>query len=79
MPPAGPLAGVPRAASVARSSPRAPCSQAADFAPLETCGRQAAALITDSRLVVYEDAAHMPQLSHSDRLSADLLAFAHAT
>lgn len=49
------------------------------FAPLESCGRQAAALITDSRLVVYEDAAHMPQLSHSDRLSADLLAFAHAT
>jgi non-heme chloroperoxidase len=49
------------------------------FAPLETCGRQAAVLITDSRLVVYQDAAHMPQLSHGDRLSADLLAFAHAT
>jgi pimeloyl-ACP methyl ester carboxylesterase len=45
------------------------------FAPLETCGRQSAGLIPDSRLVVYANAAHMPHLSHRDRLNADLLAF----
>jgi non-heme chloroperoxidase len=46
------------------------------FAPLETCGRRSADLIPGSRLVVYENAAHMPQLSHRERLNADLLAFA---
>ena len=45
------------------------------FAPLETCGRQSARLIPDSRLVVYGNAAHMPHLSHRERLTADLLAF----
>jgi non-heme chloroperoxidase len=45
------------------------------FAPLETCGRQSAGLIPDSRLVVYVNAAHMPHLSHRERLNADLLAF----
>jgi non-heme chloroperoxidase len=45
------------------------------FAPLETCGRQTAGLIPDSRLVVYANAAHMPHLSHRDRLNADLLSF----
>jgi non-heme chloroperoxidase len=45
------------------------------FAPLETCGQRSAELIPDSRLVVYANAAHMPQLSHRERLNADLLAF----
>ncbi|HUB38053.1 MAG TPA: alpha/beta hydrolase [Streptosporangiaceae bacterium] len=45
------------------------------FAPLETCGQRSADLIPDSRLVVYANAAHMPHLSHRQRLSADLLAF----
>jgi non-heme chloroperoxidase len=45
------------------------------FAPLETCGRQSAALIPDSRLVVYVNAAHLPHLSHRERLNADLLSF----
>jgi non-heme chloroperoxidase len=45
------------------------------FAPLETCGRRSAELISDSQLVVYANAAHMPHLSHRDRLNADLLAF----
>jgi non-heme chloroperoxidase len=45
------------------------------FAPLETCGQRSAELIPDSRLVVYGNAAHMPHLSHRERLSADLLAF----
>jgi pimeloyl-ACP methyl ester carboxylesterase len=45
------------------------------FAPLETCGQQSAGLIPDSRLVVYDNAAHMPHMSHRERLNADLLAF----
>jgi non-heme chloroperoxidase len=45
------------------------------FAPLETCGQRSAALIPDSRLVVYGNAAHMLHLSHRERLNADLLAF----
>jgi pimeloyl-ACP methyl ester carboxylesterase len=48
------------------------------FAPLETCGRQAAGLIPGSQLVVYDSAAHMPHLSHRERLNADLLAFARS-
>lgn len=48
------------------------------FAPLETCGRRAADLIPDSRLVVYDSAAHMPHLSHRERLNADLLDFARS-
>lgn len=48
------------------------------FAPLETCGRQAAALISGSQLVVYDSAAHMPHLSHRERVNADLLAFARS-
>ncbi|MFD6157015.1 alpha/beta fold hydrolase [Nocardia sp. NPDC060256] len=46
------------------------------FAPLETCGRRSAELIPDSKLVVYENAAHMVHLSHRARLNEDLLAFA---
>jgi non-heme chloroperoxidase len=45
------------------------------FAPLETCGRRSASLIPGSRLVVYDNAAHMPHLSHRERLNADLQAF----
>jgi pimeloyl-ACP methyl ester carboxylesterase len=45
------------------------------FAPLETCGRQSAGLIPGSRLVVFANAAHMPHLSHRERLNADLLTF----
>jgi non-heme chloroperoxidase len=45
------------------------------FAPLETCGQRSAELIPDSRLAVYGNAAHMPHLSHGERLTADLLAF----
>jgi non-heme chloroperoxidase len=48
------------------------------FAPLETCGRRSAALIPGSRLVVYQNAGHLPHLSHSERLNADLLAFVRA-
>lgn len=48
------------------------------FAPLESCGRRAADLIPDSHLVVYDGAAHMPHLSHRERLNADLLAFARS-
>jgi non-heme chloroperoxidase len=45
------------------------------FAPLETCGQRSADLIPDSRLLVYENAAHMPHLSHPERLNTDLLTF----
>jgi non-heme chloroperoxidase len=48
------------------------------FAPLETCGQLSAALIPGSKLVVYENASHMLHLSHRDRLSGDLLAFARS-
>jgi non-heme chloroperoxidase len=48
------------------------------FAPLETCGRRSAELIPDSRLVIYEGAAHMPHLSHRAQLNADLLTFARS-
>ena len=45
------------------------------FAPLEACGQQSAGLLPDSRLVVYANAAHLPHLSHRERLNADLLTF----
>jgi non-heme chloroperoxidase len=45
------------------------------FAPLETCGQRSAGLIPDARLVVYDNAAHMPHMSHREQLNADLLAF----
>jgi non-heme chloroperoxidase len=45
------------------------------FAPLETCGRQSAGLIPGGRLVVFANAAHMPHLSHRERLNAELLTF----
>jgi non-heme chloroperoxidase len=48
------------------------------FAPLEPCGRRAADLIPGSRLHVYAGAAHMPHLSHRERLNSDLLGFAGA-
>ncbi|MEV0323680.1 alpha/beta fold hydrolase [Streptomyces sp. NPDC050658] len=45
-------------------------------APLELCARATAGLIQDSRLVVYEGAAHGLFATHADRLSAQLLQFA---
>jgi non-heme chloroperoxidase len=48
------------------------------FAPLAACGRRSAELMPRSRLQVYAGAAHMPHLSHRERLNADLLAFAGA-
>jgi pimeloyl-ACP methyl ester carboxylesterase len=44
--------------------------------PLETTGRRTQRLIPNSRLVVYEKAAHGLPFTHMERLSADLLAFA---
>jgi non-heme chloroperoxidase len=49
------------------------------FAPLETCARRAADLLPDSRLVIYEGAAHMPQLSHRRQLNSDLLTFVRSS
>jgi non-heme chloroperoxidase len=47
-------------------------------APLEICGRRTAQLVTDSRLIVYENAAHGLFVTHADRLNDDLLAFTRA-
>lgn len=41
--------------------------------PLDMTGRQTAALIPDSDLIVYENAAHGLPISHMDRLNNDLL------
>jgi len=46
------------------------------FAPLESCGRQSAALLPAATLRVYEKASHMIHLTHRHRLNADLLEFA---
>jgi non-heme chloroperoxidase len=43
------------------------------FAPLETCGRRSAELIADGTLAIYKNAAHMPHLSHRERLNDELL------
>jgi non-heme chloroperoxidase len=44
--------------------------------PLDTAGRGTAALISGSRLSVYEGAAHGLPITHAERLNQDLLAFA---
>lgn len=49
---------------------------AADLAaPLELCGRRTAELIPDSRLVIYDSAAHGLFATHPSRLNEDLLSF----
>ncbi|WP_437877122.1 alpha/beta fold hydrolase [Sorangium sp. So ce513] len=45
-------------------------------APLALTGQKTAALVPDSRLVVYEGAPHGLFVTHRERLSRDLLAFA---
>ena len=45
-------------------------------APFEATGRATAALISGARLEVYEGAPHGVFVTHRDRLTADLLAFA---
>jgi non-heme chloroperoxidase len=47
-------------------------------APLELCGRRTAQLVTQSTLLVYENAAHGLFVTHANRLNADLLAFVGA-
>jgi pimeloyl-ACP methyl ester carboxylesterase len=44
--------------------------------PLDASGRATAALISGSRLTVYEGAAHGLPITHAGRLNQDLLAFA---
>lgn len=44
--------------------------------PLDLTGRRTAALVPGARLLVYEGAPHGLFVSHAERLSADLLAFA---
>jgi pimeloyl-ACP methyl ester carboxylesterase len=44
--------------------------------PLAIAGRPTAALIKNSKLIVYEGAPHGLPLTHSERLNQDLLAFA---
>jgi non-heme chloroperoxidase len=44
-------------------------------APLPLTGTPAAALVPDSRLVVYENAPHGRYLTHGERVNRDLLAF----
>ena len=46
--------------------------------PIELSGQVCAALIEGSDLVVYENAPHALYLTHSDRLSADIIDFAKA-
>jgi pimeloyl-ACP methyl ester carboxylesterase len=45
-------------------------------APLERTGRPTQRLIANSRLIVYEGAAHGLPFTHADRLLSDILAFA---
>jgi pimeloyl-ACP methyl ester carboxylesterase len=47
-------------------------------APLDLCGRRTAQLLPNSRLIVYENAAHGLFVTHADRLNTDLAAFATA-
>jgi non-heme chloroperoxidase len=47
-------------------------------APIDLTGRPTAALIPGSRLEVYEGAPHGLFVTHRDRLTADLAAFARA-
>jgi non-heme chloroperoxidase len=44
-------------------------------APIELTGKRTAALIPDSRLIVYEGAPHGLMLTHVDRLNNDLIGF----
>ena len=44
-------------------------------APLDLCGRRTAALVRDSRLLVYENAAHGLFVTHAERLNADVARF----
>jgi pimeloyl-ACP methyl ester carboxylesterase len=45
-------------------------------APLELTGRPTHELIAGSRLIVYENAAHALPYTHTDRMLADIIAFA---
>ncbi|MER6408373.1 alpha/beta hydrolase [Streptomyces viridosporus] len=45
-------------------------------APLDLCAHRTASLIPDSRVVVYEGAAHGLFATHADRLNTELLEFA---
>jgi non-heme chloroperoxidase len=45
-------------------------------APLALCGQVTAELLADAELKVYTNAAHALYLTHTERLNADLLAFA---
>lgn len=47
-------------------------------APLELTGRPTHELIAGSRLIVYENAAHGLPYTHTDRMRADIVAFAEA-
>jgi non-heme chloroperoxidase len=47
-------------------------------APLESTGRPTHELIANSRLLVYENAAHALPCTHTDRMLADIVAFAGA-
>lgn len=49
--------------------------KADETVPIGTSANQAAALIPDSRLTVYDDAPHGLNITHADRLNGDLVAF----
>lgn len=49
--------------------------KADETVPIATSANQAAALIPDSTLVVYDDAPHGLNITHADRLNNDLVAF----
>lgn len=46
--------------------------------PIEISGNLTAKLVKHAKLIVYEGASHGPQITHKDRLNADLLAFLKA-
>lgn len=48
-------------------------------APIDVCGRKTAQLVPSNTFTVYENAAHGLFVTHAERLSADLLAFARET
>jgi non-heme chloroperoxidase len=45
-------------------------------APIDVCGRKTAQLVPNNRFIEYENAAHGLFITHAERLTADLLAFA---
>lgn len=49
--------------------------KADETVPIATSANQAAALIPNSKLIVYEDAPHGLNITHADRLNNDLLEF----